>query len=83
MKIIARRSGRWAYPPNGRYISTPPMAKSFEAHEIKDHNFVPGMRLRPEGVRQSQAEASILGNIRAIDQGRAPSNFDIMTSAWR
>jgi hypothetical protein len=59
------------------------MAKSFEAHEIKDNNFVPGMRLRPEGVRQPFSEAAILGNIRAVDQGRAPVNFDPLTSAWR
>ena len=83
MKIIARRSGIWAYPPTGRYISTPPMAQSFEAHEIKDHNFVPGMRIRPIGVRQPYSEAAILGNIRAVDQGRAPVNFDPLTSAWR
>ena len=83
MKIIARRSGRWAYPPFGRYISSPPAAKSFEQHEIKDKNFVPGMRLRMPGVRQSQVEANILGNIRAIDQGRASVNGDILTSAWR
>ena len=77
MKITASRSGRCAYPPTGRYIGTPPAAKSFEQHEIKDKNFVPGMRLRPPGVRDSQAEARILGNIRAIDQGRAPVNMDI------
>ena len=77
MKITARRTGRCAYPPIARYIGTPPMAKSFEQHEIKDNNFVPGMRLRPEGVRDSQAEARVLGNIRAIDQGRAPVNMDI------
>ena len=77
MKTIARRTGRCAYPPTARYIGTPPMAKSFERHEIKDNKFVPGMRLRPEGVRDSQAEARVLGNIRAIDQGRAPVNMDI------
>ena len=78
MKIIARRNGRCAYPPIAKYIGTPPAAKSFEQHEIKDKNFVPGMRLRPEGVRDSYAEARILGNIRAIDQGRAPVNGDVL-----
>jgi hypothetical protein len=83
MEIIARKIGRCAYPPIGQYIGTPPAAQSFERHEIKDHNFVPGMRLRPEGVRQPTAEANILANIRAIDQGRGSLNGDIMTSAWR
>jgi hypothetical protein len=83
MKIIARKTGRCAYPPIGGYIGTPPTAKSFEQHEIKDNNFVPGMQLRPDGVRQPYAEAAILGNIRAIDQGRGSLNGDIMTSAWR
>lgn len=79
MKISAKRSGRWPHPPTSRYISTPPAAKSFEAHEIKDKNFVPGMRLRPKGARQSQPEARILGNIRAKDQGRTCINLDIMS----
>jgi hypothetical protein len=83
MKVSARKTGRCAYPPTGKYIGTPPMAKSFKQHEIKDDKFVPGMQLRPDGVRQPAAEANILGNIRAIDQGRASINGDIMTSAWR
>jgi hypothetical protein len=78
MKIIARRSnGACAYPPIGKYIGTPTTAKSFEAHEIKDQNFVVGTRLRPEGARQPEAEARILANIRAIDQGRVPITMDI------
>lgn len=78
MKIIARRSGgRCAYPPTGRYVSSPTIAKSFEQHEIKDNNFVPGGRLRPEGARQPEAEARILANIRSIDQGRVPITMDI------
>jgi len=47
-------------PPIGQYIGTPKPAKSFEQHEIQD-NFPDGIRLRPEGSRQSQAEARILG----------------------
>jgi len=78
MKIIARRSdGRCAYPKIGTYSSTPTVAKSFERHEIKDNNFVPGTRLRPEGARQPEAEARILANIRSIDQGRVPITMDI------
>lgn len=78
MKIVARKIGRCAYPPIGRYVNTPPVAKSFEQHEIKDNDFIPGTRLRPEGVRQSEPEARILGNIRAIDQGRAPVEGDVL-----
>lgn len=78
MQIVAKRSGRYVYPPTCKFIGTPPMAKSFEQYQIKDKNFVPGMRLRPQGVRQSQVEARILGNIRAIDQGRAPLDGDVL-----
>lgn len=83
MKIIARRTGRCAYPPTGSYVGTPPAAKSFESHEIKDNNFVPGMQLRPDGVRQPTAEAAILSNIRAVDQGRTCLNLDPLTSVWK
>ncbi len=79
MKIIARRSdGKCAWPPIGQYADPPTIAKSFERHEIKDNNFIPGTRLRPEGVRQPEAEARILANIRAIDQGRVPITMDIL-----
>lgn len=83
MKIIARKPGWCAYPPTGKYIGSPPAAKSFEEHEIKDDNFIPGIQLRPDGVRQPTAEAAILNNIRAVDQGRTSRNLDPLTSAWR
>ena len=83
MRIIAHANGRCAYPPIGKYMGTPPTAKSFEQHEIKDNGFEPGMQLRPDGVRQPQAEANILANIRAIKQGRGSINGDILTAAWR
>jgi hypothetical protein len=71
MQIIAKKTKRCAYPPIGRYISTPPAAKSFEAHQIQ-FNSVAGVQLRPDGVRQPAAEARILANINLIKNGLAP-----------
>ncbi len=80
MKIIARKLNKCAYPPIGKYIGSPPVVPTkFEQYEIKDKNFVPGTRLKQDGVKQSQSEARILGNIRAIDQGRAPVNGDVLS----
>ena len=75
MQIIARKTGRFAYPPIGRYIGTPPAAKSFEQHQIRD-DFPTGIRLRPEGARQPEPEARILANIKTIFQGLGPLNGD-------
>ena len=82
MKIIAKRTGRCAYPPTGKYIGTPPAAKSFEQHEIPKID-VSNVQLRPDGARQPETEARILSNIVAVKQGRAPITLDPLTSAWR
>ncbi len=77
MTIIARRKNRYMYPPIGRYISTPKPAQSFEQNEIQN-SFPDGIRLRPEGVRQSQSEARILSNMKMIANGFGPINGDIL-----
>ena len=76
MQIKARRVKRCAWPPIGGYSTPPPPFKDFEAIRIKP--FKP-FRLRPEGVRQSQTEANILGRIAAIQQNRAMSGGDILS----
>jgi len=77
MQILAKKTGRCAYPPIGRYAFTPPAAKSFEQHQIQV-NPVAGMQLRPDGVRQPTAEARILGNIGLIRSGLAPRDGDVL-----
>lgn len=69
MEIIAKRTGRCTYPPIGQYIGTPPAAKSFKRHEIVKVD-ISGIQLRPDGARQPEAEARVLGNIVTILQGR-------------
>lgn len=72
MSIKARKQKRCAYPPTGRYGSNSPFEGKFEDIEIKDPDYFKlPIQLRPDGVRQPQAEASVLGRIRAKAQGRA------------
>tara|TARA_R100001244_G_scaffold25113_4_gene25559 strand:+ start:18464 stop:18718 length:255 start_codon:yes stop_codon:yes gene_type:complete len=72
VKIRARKQKRCAYPPTGRYIGNSPFLGTFEDLEIKDpENFKLPTQLRPDGARSPQAEANILGRIRAKAQGRA------------
>ena len=75
MKIFARKKNGCVYPPIGKYIDPPPAAKSFEQHEVHKVD-LPGVQLRPDGVRQPAAEARILGTIVAIIQGRGPVDGD-------
>ena len=77
MQIKARRLNRCNYPPIGKY-SYPQGAKikNFESVEIPKSSVG---RLRPDGAKQSQAEARILMNIVAIQQNRAPINGDILS----
>jgi len=75
MQIKAKKSGRCAYPPIGRYISTPPMAKN--PHIIKP-NVAINIQLRPDGARQPTAEARVLANINLIAQGFGPINGDVL-----
>jgi hypothetical protein len=77
MVIIAKKNDRYVYPPIGMYIGTPKPAKSFEQHEIQN-NFSSGIRLRPKGARQSQAEARILSNMKMIANGFGPVNGDVL-----
>ena len=72
MKIHARRQKRCAYPKIGKYNGSPVFEGTFEDLEIKDPpGFKLPIQLRPDGVRQPAAEATILGRIRAKLQGRA------------
>ena len=82
MRIIAKKTGRCAYPPTAKYIGTPPTAKSFKQHEIPKVD-VSQIQLRPDGARQPETEARILSNIVAVRQGRASVNLDPLTPAWR
>ena len=76
MKIIARRLDRCPYPPTGSYISRQPLDVKFSDIEIKP---VKVERLKPDGVKQSQAEARIMSNIVAIKQNRAMGGGDILS----
>lgn len=69
MQIRARRIKRCAYPPIGRYVVNEPFKGKFEDLELESIKEFP--RLRPEGARQSQTEAVILGKLVAKKQGRA------------
>jgi hypothetical protein len=71
MRIFARKSGRCAYPPIGSYITNVPFKKKFGDLELRriDPSELP--QLRPDGSRQPQSEASVLGRIVVIRQGRA------------
>lgn len=72
MRIHARRQKRCAYPAIGKYTGPPTFEGRFEDLEIKDpEGFKLPIQIRPDGVRQPAAEASILGRIRAKLQGRA------------
>lgn len=71
MRIYARRKKGCAYPPIGRYTSNVPFKKKFEALEIKPCSGADLPQLRPDGVRQPAAEATILGKMIIIKQGRA------------
>lgn len=85
MKIKARKIGRCAFPPIGAYTDHKSFQGDFESIQIQDPNSLKlPTRIRPKGVRQSQAEAVILGNIRIIAQGRAGfSDIDIRNGAYK
>lgn len=65
--IKARRTNKNPYPPTGQYVYPPPVANKFKALVIEP--FKP-FRLRPDGSKQSQAEANILMRIAAVVQKR-------------
>ena len=69
MQIRARRIKRCAYPPIGKYVSHAPFKGKFKDLELESIKVFP--QLRPDGVRQPQAEATILGKMVAKAQGRA------------
>jgi len=77
MQIIARKIKRCAYPPIGVPIPPQPPLKDFEAVRIKKAELPE--RLRPEGARQSTAEANVLMKIIAIQQNRAMAGGDIIS----
>jgi len=86
MQISARRyRNRFAYPLTCRAVGRAPFIGKFEDVEIKDPaGFELPIQLRPDGVRQPQVEASILGNIRVIVQGRAGfPDADIRNGAYK
>ena len=69
MFIRARRIKRCAYPPIGKYVAHESFKGKFEDLELESIKEFP--QLRPDGVRQPQAEATILGKLVAKKQGRA------------
>lgn len=85
MRIKARKIGRCALPPIGAYTMHKSFQGDFESIQIKDPvTFKLPIRIRPKGVRQSQAEAVVLGNIRTIAQGRAGfSDVDVRNGAYK
>jgi len=77
LKIIKiKKKKRCPYPPTGAYIKPIGADFTFESVRIKN-NFKPS-RLRPKGARQSTAEANILSKIKAIQNGFASTNGDII-----
>lgn len=74
MYIKVRRYKRGSLPPIGSYTTAEMFQGTFKDVEIKP---VQVERLLPPGVRQSQAEARIMGRIVAIRQNRASLNGDI------
>lgn len=71
--IYVKRSRRCTYPPVGVPIAPPGTTNTFEEIEI---TVEPIERLRPEGARQSESEANVMGRIRAVQQKRAPITLD-------
>lgn len=67
MEIRAKRKSRCAYPPIGSYSTNQP-AKEFPEIQSVD---ISGIQLRPDGARQPEAEANVLGRLRAILECRA------------
>lgn len=71
MRIYARRRKGCAYPPIGSYMSNDPFKGKLKAIEIKPCSGADFPQLRPDGARQPAAEATILGKMIIIKQGRA------------
>jgi len=73
MLIYVKRSKRCIFPPTGKPIAPPGTTQEFEDIGIKVE---PVERLRPEGVRQPEAERNVMSRIRAVQQLRAPITLD-------
>lgn len=71
---ITTRIRRCFLPPIARHIKPPGAIGKFKDIEIPKITFLP--QLRPDGVRQPEAEANILSRMVAVAQGRAPITLD-------
>lgn len=76
--IKVSRRPRCAYPPVGRHIK--PAGVICPKVKIPSPNELPPLpQLRPDGVRQSTAEARILSHIRAVQNGTTSPAIDLLS----
>jgi len=75
-RISVKRSRRSPVLPTGVIVTAPSTFSKFTDVRIQN-KFIP-FRIRPEGARQSDAEANILSRIKAKVNGYGSLNGDVL-----